>query len=135
MDALEVIHERYADLKANPASRTRTDQEFHLALAGLAGNALLLEMLRGLYDRLNFRRRSDGYYGFWSDRGLRGEAAAREHAGLLGALRRGDRDAALGALRGHLTQAQANYEQFIASVEADEGETVHPARRARPPAR
>ncbi len=130
VDALEVIHERYKALIENPsaASRSRIDQEFHLALAGLTDNELLVEMLRGIYDRLSFRRRSDGYW-FWADRGLRGAAGAREHSALLASLRAGDRDTALAALRSHLAEAQANYEQFIASVAAEENDRLLPGPR------
>jgi len=125
VDALEAIHARYQALIEDPsaASRSRVDQEFHLALAGLTDNGLLVDMLRGIYDRLSFRRRSDGYW-FWADRGLRGAAGAREHSALLASLRSGDRAAALTALRSHLAEAQANYEQFIASITAEENDRL-----------
>ncbi len=134
VDVLEAIHTRYQALVENPsaASRSRIDQEFHLALAALTGNGLLVDMLRSIYDRLSFRRRSDGYW-FWADRGLRGAAGAREHSELLASLRAGDRDTALAALRSHLAEAQVNYEQFIASVTAEENDRLLPARRRVPP--
>lgn len=126
VDALEAIHERYRELIENPktASRSRVDQEFHLALAQLSGNEVLIEMLRSVYDRLNFRRRSDGYW-YWADRGLRGAAGVREHQDLLRGLRTGDREGALAALRSHLSEAQANYEQFLSSAAAEENDRMH----------
>jgi len=131
IDALEAIHDRYRELIENPrtVSRSRVDQEFHLALAALAGNAVLLEMLRSVYDRLSLRRSSDGYWN-WADRGLRGAAGVREHQQLLQSLRAGDRDAALATLRSHLSEAQSNYEQFLASAEAEEHDRLQPLMRA-----
>jgi DNA-binding GntR family transcriptional regulator len=126
IDALDAIHERYRALIEHPstASRSRVDQEYHLALAKLAGNAVLVEMLRNVYDRLSFRRRSDGYW-YWADRGLRGAAGVREHQEVLRGLRVGDREAALTALRSHLSEAQANYEQFLGSAAEQENDRMH----------
>ncbi|GAA4334261.1 GntR family transcriptional regulator [Pigmentiphaga soli] len=101
-------------------NRSRIDQEFHLALAGLSGNALLVRMLGDIYDRLNFRRRNDGYW-FWADRGARGHDGSSEHRRIIQALQKGDGAAALAALREHLGNAHRNYRHFLATVAADAG--------------
>jgi DNA-binding GntR family transcriptional regulator len=97
--------------------RAEADQEFHVALAALSGNAVLVKMIREIFDRLNFRRRYDGYW-YWGSRGTRGSDAAAEHLRLLSALERGDRDGAIGELRSHLGRAWHNYERFLTTSAA-----------------
>jgi len=117
IEGLATINAEYKRMLANPKviHRSEIDQEFHLALAGLSGNAVIVRMLRDVYDRLNLRRRNDGYW-FWNQGGARGPGGAAEHLDMIRALRRKDRDAALQALREHLAHALANYEAFLAST-------------------
>lgn len=93
-------------------NRSEADQDFHIALAELSGNAVLVKMIRDIFDRLNFRRRYDGYW-YWGALGSRSSDAAAEHDRVLAAIRRGDREAALSELRGHLARAWQNYERFL----------------------
>lgn len=113
---LTELNAQYRRSLADPKviNRSQIDQEFHLALAGLSRNAVIVRMLRDVYDRLNLRRRNDGYW-FWQRGTQRGPGGASEHAVMIAALRRNDRDAALAALREHLAQARANYAAFLAS--------------------
>lgn len=114
---LDAINKDYRQALADPRviRRSTADQQFHLALAGLSGNAVIVRLLRDVYDRLNLRRRNDGYWS-WQRGTERGPDGAAEHRRMLLALRRKDRSAALAALREHLTHAQANYEDFLAST-------------------
>lgn len=93
-------------------SRADADQEFHLAMAGLGGNEVLVKIIGDVFQRLNFRRRYDGYW-YWGARGTRGVEAAAEHDRILAAITRRDRDEAVAALNTHLDRAWHNYELFL----------------------
>jgi DNA-binding GntR family transcriptional regulator len=112
--AIEAADGTYQKLVQGNAIATRADadQAFHLCLAGLSGNAVLVKMLGENFGRLNFRRRYDGYW-FYAAASPRSAEAASEHRLVLDAIGLGDREAALAALRRHLDRAWDNYNQFL----------------------
>ena len=93
-------------------ARAEADQQFHMVLAGLAGNAVLVKLLGENFERLNFRRRYDGYW-FWAAQGARSTEAASEHQALIQAIAAGDESQALTRLQQHLARAWSNYESFL----------------------
>jgi DNA-binding GntR family transcriptional regulator len=125
LERLNLEHERWLD-DHSVVNRSRSDQVFHLAMARLSGNTLLVRMLADVYDRLNFRRRNDGYW-FWADRTTRGLSGAFEHRRIIEALKNGDAQAALGTLREHLSNAHKNYRHFLAAVAEDSSAFAHHA--------
>lgn len=116
IERLATLNEEYQRLMDDPMviNRSKVDQEFHLALAGLSGNAVIVRMLRDIYDRLNLRRRNDGYW-FWNQGGARGTGGSAEHRRMIEALRNNDQDTALRSLREHLANALQNYKAFLAT--------------------
>lgn len=77
------------------------DEAFHLALAGLAGNAARLKYLENINYRIRFVRRIN------LEPGSRRAGGIAEHSGLIDAIRIRDRDHAIALLRQHL-QRSAN---------------------------
>jgi len=79
------------------------DQDVHLAIAELAGNQTLKNMLRHVFERIVLKRRTDGLYD-----PARGLTAHEEHLRLLEAMERRDPVAAVAVLRNHIQAGQKN---------------------------
>jgi GntR family transcriptional regulator, rspAB operon transcriptional repressor len=79
------------------------DQDVHLAIAELAGNETLKNMLSHVFERIVLKRRTDGLYD-----PARGITAHQEHLRLLEAMERRDSNEAVAILRGHIQAGQKN---------------------------
>jgi DNA-binding GntR family transcriptional regulator len=79
------------------------DQDVHLAIAELAGNQTLKNMLRHVFERIVLKRRTDGLYD-----PARGVTAHQEHLRLLDAMERRDAAEAVAILRNHIQAGQKN---------------------------
>ena len=57
IEKIQNILKKYKELMSEPYKRKRilTDKTFHLAIAGLAGNATLFNVLNQIYDKLIFK--------------------------------------------------------------------------------
>lgn len=99
---LDQINRRYRSLLRPDAMRDRmiVDRDWHLALAGLAGNRALMRSLHAVFERLILKIRTDGY------RTVRGEEALREHVQMMKALRQTDRAQAESLLADHIRSAR-----------------------------
>lgn len=107
---LTALNNRYAELTTD--ERSEADHQFHLALASLSGNQAIEKMLQDIHDRLNFRRRYDGYW-YWSAKGPRGIEAAAQHQKVLEAIAKGKKSEAVQQLRKHIESAWENYRTFL----------------------
>jgi DNA-binding GntR family transcriptional regulator len=98
---LERFTQAYGNLVQRELSRERMllDRDFHLFLAGLAGNRYLVRSLEAVFERLILKRRVEGY-GVAS-----GWKAYHEHEILLDAIRREDAGKAVETLSLHIDQA------------------------------
>lgn len=114
---LLALHEQYGRSIGSDQviARSEVDQQFHLTIAELSGNDVALKTLRDIFDRLNFRRRCDGYW-LWTAGSARGYEGLAEHQRLVEAILTGDRDGALRHLCTHLDRARENYEHFLGTV-------------------
>lgn len=117
INSIAVINERYSSYLDTDSSleRAAADQEFHLALAGLSRNAVLYNMLRNIFERLNLRRRNDGYW-YLTSGTARAHEGVVEHGRIVDALRSGKKADAIAALEAHLVNARINYERFLNSL-------------------
>lgn len=79
------------------------DQDVHLAIAELAGNETLNNLLHHVFERIVLKRRTDGLYD-----PARGVTAHEEHLRLLEAMERRDSIRAVAILRGHIQAGQKN---------------------------
>src|SRR5438552_1339080 len=79
------------------------DQDVHLAIAELAGNATLKNTLSHVFERIVLKRRTDGLYD-----SARGTAAHQEHLLLLEAMERRDPAEAVAILRKHIQAGKKN---------------------------
>ena len=79
------------------------DQDLHLQIAQLSGNATLGNMLRHVFERIVLKRRTDGLYD-----AARGVAAHGEHLQLLDAMERRDTREAVRVLRNHIQTGKKN---------------------------
>lgn len=93
--------------------RVLADQDFHLHLATLSRNQYLVNSLRSIFERLNLKRRIDGY---WPDRGKRGHVGIREHKELLRAMRANKVAEAATLMQGHIQQAWVQYEAHLLNI-------------------
>jgi len=98
-------------------NRVKIDKDFHLALAALSGNPLMVNMLRDVHDKLYFRRLTSGYW-IWHASGARATTSVSEHQALINALLANDKKLAIEHLRTHLNNAIRNYEEFRAATAA-----------------
>jgi DNA-binding GntR family transcriptional regulator len=79
------------------------DQDLHLHIAQLSGNATLGNMLHHVFERIVLKRRTDGLYD-----AARGVAAHGEHLQLLDAMERRDTREAVRVLRNHIQTGKKN---------------------------
>jgi DNA-binding GntR family transcriptional regulator len=79
------------------------DREVHLAIAQIAGNESLINMLSHLFERIVLKRRTDGLYD-----PARGTTAHQEHLKLLAAMERRDCAEAVALVRGHIRAGKKN---------------------------
>jgi DNA-binding GntR family transcriptional regulator len=91
------LAEEEAAIGGEAAASIRLAGEFHILLAGLAGSPVLLAFVRELVSRSSLIL---ALYG----RPHSPECGAREHRGLVDALRRGDAEAAAGLMAAHLDE-------------------------------
>ncbi len=98
---LEDLNDKYYALLHPGGTRERllVDRDFHMALAGFAGNQLLLAVLDAAFERLVLKSRWDGFSM------VRGAEAFREHKALLKALRAGSLVSARNRLARHIQGA------------------------------
>jgi GntR family transcriptional repressor for pyruvate dehydrogenase complex len=89
------------------------DLKFHLLIARLAGNQVLLDLLQSVRSLLRV----------WVERGLRDPQDARtaieEHAAIATALRSRDAEAVEAAMRRHMTSAAGRLEQTLVEAASD----------------
>lgn len=93
--------------------RILADQDFHLHLASLSGNDYLLDTLRGVFDRLNWKRRLEGY---WIGGGRRGDVGVREHEAIIKAIQLGDVEEAQRLLKNHIWEAWVHFEAHMLKI-------------------
>jgi DNA-binding GntR family transcriptional regulator len=79
------------------------DQDVHLQIAALSGNATLKNTLSHVFERIVLKRRTDGLYD-----PARGIAAHHEHLRLLDAMEQRDATAAVAILRNHIQAGKKN---------------------------
>jgi len=111
---MEVTVATYLDLiESGEIERRRVlDRDFHMALASRCGNSYLLETLANVFDKLLFKFRAEGYHHL--ERGL---TAAKEHALLLAAVRKGNEAEATRILREHIRSAWAGFRKYLESLD------------------
>jgi len=109
MQALEEINERYKALCLQSLSRERllVDREFHLTLAGQAGNKHLCHTLGSIFDRLILKRRVEGFHD------LRGMQPYSDHVRILAAIGKGSKRAAERLLHQHIEGACTRFTQYL----------------------
>jgi DNA-binding GntR family transcriptional regulator len=84
---------------------TAGDEAFHIAIAGLSGNAELLRQLQGINDRIRYIR--------WIDMQSRVGTTKGEHRAIMAAIRARDADRAEAAMRSHIAKRM---DQVVAAV-------------------
>jgi GntR family transcriptional regulator, sialic acid-inducible nan operon repressor len=105
LEALGDILARQLLARADPVEFMRLDGEFHAAVAGVSGNVVLSSVVRAVFDWMaRFHTHAVRTSGLE-------RVTLAEHEALLQAIRGGDPEAAAGAMRDHLTRANALYRQ------------------------
>jgi DNA-binding GntR family transcriptional regulator len=79
------------------------DQDVHLAIAEIAGNETLRNMLSHVFERIVLKRRTDSIYD-----PARGTLAHQEHLRLLEAMERQDTSEAIAVIRHHIQAGKKN---------------------------
>ena len=93
------------------------DREFHLAIYRACGNALLSDFVTDLYTyMMNHRRIAMSRPGAI-------DASYQDHAEIVAALKRRDRDAVIAAFRHHLTRIYETTRELLAKVQQGPEET------------
>src|SRR5437773_3453908 len=100
------------------------DQDVHLAIAELAGNETLKNMLSHVFERIVLKRRTDGLYD-----PARGITAHQEHLRLLEAMERRDANGAVSIVRGHIQAGQKNVMSDLKQRQAIRGLRTMPKRK------
>lgn len=79
------------------------DQNIHLEIADIAGNETLKKTLRQVFERIVFKRKTDGLYD-----PARGVSAHCEHLNLLEAIQKRNITEAVGTIRKHIREGKEN---------------------------
>lgn len=115
-EALRELRRRmgaYARLATQPLSRQKLllDRSLHLAIADMAGNRRLRDMLGQAFERLILKRRIEGLPS-------RGMITVQEHAQIFEAVAAGKTALAVRRMRGHIAHSRANLLQHLADKRA-----------------
>lgn len=110
---LEALCRRYEELADRNLTMERVllDRDFHITLAGLAGNKQIVNSISAVFDKIMQKRRVEGYAS--SD----GMKPYNEHIKLLDALRAGDAAGAEALLTQHLNQGWARFRDHLKTFE------------------
>lgn len=95
----------------------RLDREFHTAIAGILGNAVLVRFIGELFDqRINpYFERLSHYF----EDGVTWRTAVAEHRAVRDAIAAGDAAGAGAAMQRHLRQSQERFSRSFGGVPAD----------------
>jgi GntR family transcriptional regulator, rspAB operon transcriptional repressor len=95
----------YGEDVSRPFTRERLiyDQDLHLEIARLSGNATLAKTLSQVFERIILKRRTDGLYD-----PSRGAAAHREHQRFYDAMKERDITQAVAVIRAHIRAGKDN---------------------------
>jgi GntR family transcriptional repressor for pyruvate dehydrogenase complex len=116
-DSLTACLERMtkARLSGNPQEHVEADVEFHMGIAELAGNAVVVEMLRSIRGLLHV------WFTRMAAASLSGDSE-KTHAQVVEAIRASDPDAAEAAMRTLITSAG----ELLLDIQAQNAETDRP---------
>jgi DNA-binding GntR family transcriptional regulator len=104
----------YAQLKGEPVLSRRKlllDFAFHMAIAEMAGNAKVCEVLSRTFERLIMKRKIEGVPS-------RGILTVREHQAIYNAIAKHDATGAVALLRQHIQNSRANLLHYLRVKEA-----------------
>jgi DNA-binding GntR family transcriptional regulator len=112
---VERANARYAREVRRPLRKERLvqDMEFHLAIARLAGNRLLAEVLEGVFTRIVLKRKLEGLV-----TAQRAGESLAEHREIVRALRAGNAALAVKAMRRHIRGAREFVVGHLRALEA-----------------
>lgn len=120
MDELEAfLNESQATYhpETSPMELVKLDEEFHLRLAALSGNAELVRLLENVNGRLHFVRLVD--IKSLSRRNGPEVITTDPHRGILEAVKRGDPDAAQTAMRLHIERRLESVTEIVRNAFAE----------------
>ena len=100
LKSLLTVHSGTVDEKI-PNDQLLRDREFHLALAGLSGRKVQLQMLQHLFDLLYLKYRGSLLFIQSKD------PVGSEHQNIFNAVVSHDVEAAITAMQGHFTKIRA----------------------------
>ncbi|PWK61281.1 GntR family transcriptional regulator [Aminobacter sp. AP02] len=111
IETLERINAEYASMFPASVNRARlkVDQTFHETLASFSGNQHLCKTLVAVYEKIELKRRLDGYGLVVGDKPL------LEHIDLVAAIKRHDYAKAELILRDHIRQASIRLLEHLES--------------------
>jgi DNA-binding GntR family transcriptional regulator len=109
---LEAINNKYASMFPDSVTRARlkVDRDFHLKLAGFCGNQVLLKTLDSIFEKIELKRRLDGY-GLIMD-----NSPFQDHQNLVTAIKAKDFEKGREVLRNHIREACG---RFLRHLQAD----------------
>ena len=114
---LEEALQRMRDSRADTQAFVLADMDFHIGLAGIGRNSLVVATIKGMLSWLSKFKRD--YVSVPGSEAL----AIAEHERILAAIAEGDAAAAVKAMSDHLKRASALYRQFEAEADGDPEET------------
>jgi DNA-binding FadR family transcriptional regulator len=103
---MQRLIDRMADMRLDNATREKADRAFHIALARVTGNDVLVGIVEKLWD-MRYQSALCEYF-FRRAREIGIEPPVDEHQTVLEALKAGDTEAARSAMREHLARVTEN---------------------------
>jgi DNA-binding FadR family transcriptional regulator len=103
---MQRLIDRMADMRLDNATREKADRAFHIALARVTGNDVLVGIVEKLWD-MRYQSALCEYF-FRRAREIGIEPPVDEHQTVLEALKGGDTEAARSAMREHLARVTEN---------------------------
>lgn len=113
---LDDSHSKYHS-ENSPVELVKLDEEFHLRLAALSGNAELVRLLENVNGRLHFVRLVD--LKSLSRRNGHEVVTTEPHRGILAAVKRQDPEAAQAAMRAHIERRRESITEIVRNAFAE----------------
>lgn len=112
IEELRALAKTYTEIAYDNFQRSIADRKFHMYLAQLSGNQYIVQLLDEIFERTNWKRRTESYIP-----SARSTVAEKEHSQLIQHLAEGNERMACRTLEKHIRNAWQAFERHLRALE------------------